>query len=509
MKRAEAKTTTTSTAANTSSRGRGTRGRGRSGRGRTLLSRSGKIGVETAKQSLLDNFGFGGDTEATQAYNFDDSDDDFLTIGNSKDEWKKSSHKGRSCASTAAQKTRTVSPIEIDIDENSHEADDLMSEVAAQKGAGGQSSRSNTPEQKSRSVTPDSQESKKSFSDPSRPVSSTSVITSRSSRTTTRSNTPLPCVVLGGGNTMLDEETTSDTVISEAENQRTRVKTRGVKKPKHVDEEFEKSTRRIGELIKQQEELDRDSISSANSDYFNSIVKKNAKKNLSKEPRKLDLVQERESQPMETIGDSYSGPSSEQDVFASDSPEEKTSTSTGGKQRNQAHALDSISGLSDADDEELTLSQRFERRRLNEAKERSKMETDHRRDLEEKMMQSHSGKPKELLNQDGKRTLKDSLSGGSDDEEKENSEAEKVLMDEAVSDKDSEQSQKALILPKVSVKKILRPTTQNSYSDVDKKEVDALRTRRLGRMRKNEVQMEKTEEENESTKGKVISDLFM
>ena len=157
MKRAEAKTTIAAAAASTSSRGRGTRGRGRSGRGRTLLSRSGKIGVETAKQSVLDNFGFG-DTEATQAYIFDDSDDDFLTVGNSKDQWKKSSHKGRSCASTAAQKTRTVSSIQIDVDENSHEADDLMSEAVALKGrgGGGQSSRSNTPEQKSRSVTPDS-----------------------------------------------------------------------------------------------------------------------------------------------------------------------------------------------------------------------------------------------------------------------------------------------------------------------------------------------------------------
>ena len=81
---------------------------------------------------------------------------------------------------------------------------------------------------------------------------------------------------------MLDEETTSDTVISEAEPQRTRVRTRGVRKPKHVDEEFEKNTHRIGDLIKQEEELDRASDSSANSDFFNFKVKKNhAKKNLS------------------------------------------------------------------------------------------------------------------------------------------------------------------------------------------------------------------------------------
>ena len=228
-------------------------------------------------------------------------------------------------------------------------------------------------------------------------------------------------------------------------------------------------------------------------------------------------MQEPESQPMETIGDSYSGPSSEQDVFASDSPKGKnkndkqnvTSTSTGRKLRNQAHTLDSISGLSDVDDEQLTLSQRLERRRLNEAKERLKMEADHRRDLEEKMVQSLQDKPKELLSQDEKRRLKDSLSGDSDEEEKKNSEAEKVLMDEAVNDKYSEQSQKALVFPKVSVKKILKPTTENSNSDADKKEVDAVRTRRLGRRRKNEVEMEKAEEENDTTKGKVIRDLFM
>ena len=486
------------------------------GRARTLLTRSGKIGVETARQSLLDNFGFG-DTEQTQPYTFNDSDDDFLTDGNPKHQWKKSSHKGRSCASTAAPKTRTISLIELDVDENSHEADNLMGEAATLTGGEGQSSRSITPGQKSRSVTPDSQESKKSSTDVSRPVSSTSVISNRSSRATTRSNTPLPCVDLGGGNTMLDEETTSDTVSGEAaEHHRTRVRTRGAK-VKHVDEEFEKSTRRIGELIGQEKDLDRASVSSENSDFFSSVFKKNdPKKNVSKEPKKLGLTEEPESQPMETIDGSYSGPSSEQDVFASDSPEENnehqkqnvTSTSTGRKLRNQAHAPDSISGLSGVDDEQLPLSMRLERRRVNEAKERSMVEANHRRNLEEKIVQTLIDKPKELLCQDEKRALEDHLSEESNEEEQENSEAEKVLKDEGLSDKDSEDSQRNKIIPKVSVKKVQRPTTENSNSDADKKEIDTVRTRRLGRRRKNEVGMEKTEEENQ-VEGKVIRDLFL
>ena len=474
--------------------------------------------METARQSLLDNFGFA-DTEQTQPYTFNDSDDDFLTDGNPKHQWKKSSHKGRSCASTAAQKTRNISPIELDVDENSHEADNLMGEAATLTGGGGgQSSMSVTPGQKSRSVTPDSQESKKGSTDVSRPVSSTSVISNRSSRATTRSNTPLPCVDLGGGNTMLDEETTSDTVSSETaeHHHRTRVRTRGAK-AKHVDEEFKKSTRRIGQLIEQQEDLDRASVTSENSDFFSSVFKKNdPKKNVSKEPKKLGLTEEPESQPMETIGGSHSGPSSEQDVFASDSPEENnehekqnvTSTSTGRKLRNQARAPDSISGLSDVDDEQLPLSMRLERRRVNEAKERSMVEANHRRNLEEKIVQTLIDKPKELLCQDEKRALKDHLSEESNEEEQENSEAEKVLKDEGLSDKDSEDSQRNKIIPKVSVKKVQRPTKENSNSDSDKKDIDLVRTRRLGRRRKNEVEMEKTEEENR-TEGKVIRDLFL
>ena len=468
-------------------------------------------------KASLDNFGFA-DTQETQPYTFNDSDDDFLTDGNPKHQWKKSSHKGRSCASTAAPKTRTISPILLDVDENSHEADNLMGEAATLTGGEGQSSRSITPGQKSRSATPDSQESKKGSTDVSRPVSSTSMISNRSSRATTRSNTPLPCVGLGGGNTMLDEETTSDTVSSEAaeHHHRTRVRTRGAK-TKHVDEEFEKSTRRIGELIGQEKDLDRASVSSENSDFFSSVFKKNdPKKNVSKEPKKLSLTEEPESQPMETIGGSFSGPSSEQDVFASDSPEENnehekqnmTSPSTGRKLRNQEHAPDSISGLSDVDDEQLPLSMRLERRRVNEAKERSLMEADHRRNLEEEMVRTLIDKPKELLNQSEKRVIKDHLSEESDEEEKENSEAEKVLKDEGISDKDSEDSQRNKIIPKVSVKKVQRPTTENSNSDADKKEIDTVRTTRLGRRRKNEVEMEKTEEENK-TEDKVIRDLFL
>ena len=399
-----------------------------------------------------------------------------------------------------------------------HEADNLMSEAAALTGGEGQSSRSITPGEKSRSVTPDSQESKKSSTDASRPVSSTSVVSNRSSRTTTRSNTPLPCVNLGGGNIMLDEETTSDTVSSEAADyhNRSRVRTRGAK-AKHVDEEFEKSTRRIGELIEQEKDLDRASVSSENSDFFSSVVKKNdTKKYFSKEPTQLGLLEEPESQPMEIMGGSYSGPSSEQDVFASDSRKEnnknekqnETSTSTGRKLRNQAHALDSIYGLSDVDDEQLPLGMRLERRRLNEAKERSLMEVDHRRNLEEEVVPSLIDKPRELLSQDEKRAPKDHLSEESDDEEKENSEAEKVLKDEAVSDKDSEDSQRYKIFPKVSVKKVQRPTTENSNADADRKEIDTVRTTRLGRRRKNEVEMEKTEEESKA-EGKVIVDLFL
>ena len=394
-----------------------------------------------------------------------------------------------------------------------------MGEAATLTGGGeGQSSRSITPGQKSRSVTPDSQESKKSSTDASRPVSSTSVISNRSSRATTRSNTPLPCLDLGGGNTMLDEETTSDTVSSETaeHHHRTRVRTRGAK-AKHVDEEFEKSTRRIGELLEQEKDLDRASVSSENSDFFSSVVKKNdQKKNVSKEVKKLGLTEEPESQPMETIGGSYSGPSSEQDVFASDSPEENnehekqymTSTSTGRKLRNQAHAPDSISGLSDVDDEQLPLSMRLERRRVNEAKERSMVEANHRRNLEEKVVQTHIDKPKELLSQEEKKALKVHLSEESDEEEKENSEAEKVLKDEGLSDKDSEDSQRNKIIPKVSVKKGQRPTTENNSVDADKKDIDLVRTRRLGRRRKNEVEMEETEEESK-VEGKVIRDLFL
>ena len=394
-----------------------------------------------------------------------------------------------------------------------------MGEAATLTGGGeGQSSRSITPGQKSRSVTPDSQESKKSSTDASRPVSSTSVISNRSSRATTRSNTPLPCLDLGGGNTMLDEETTSDTVSSETaeHHHRTRVRTRGAK-AKHVDEKFEKSTRRIGELLEQEKDLDRASVSSENSDFFSSVVKKNdQKKNVSKEVKKLGLTEEPESQPMETIGGSYSGPSSEQDVFASDSPEENnehekqymTSTSTGRKLRNQAHAPDSISGLSDVDDEQLPLSMRLERRRVNEAKERSMVEANHRRNLEEKVVQTHIDKPKELLSQEEKKALKVHLSEESDEEEKENSEAEKVLKDEGLSDKDSEDSQRNKIIPKVSVKKGQRPTTENNSVDADKKDIDLVRTRRLGRRRKNEVEMEETEEESK-VEGKVIRDLFL
>ena len=515
MKRSEAKTTTAAAAASNNLRSRGTRGRGRAGRGKALLTRSGKIGVETARQSLLDNFGFA-DTEQTQPYTFNDSDDDFLTDGNPKHQWKKSSHKGRSCASTAVQKTRNISPIEIDVDENSHEADNLMGEAATLTGGGGeedQRSRSITPGQKSRSVTPDSQESKKSSTDVSRPVSSTSLISNRSSRATTRSNTPLPCVDLGGGNTMLDEETTNDTVSNEAEHHH---RTRGAK-AKHLDEEFEKNTRRIGELLEQEEDLDRASVSSENSDFFSSVVKKNdPKKNVSKEPKKLGLTEEPKSQPMETIGGSYSGPSSEQDVFASDSPEENnehekqnvTPTTTGRKLRNQAHAPDSISVLSDVDDEQLPLSMRLERRRVNEAKERSMMEANHPRNLEEKVVETLIDKPKELLSQEKKKALKVHLSEESDEEEKENSEAEKVLKDEGVSDKDPEDSQRSKIIPKVSVKKVQRPTTENSNAYVDKKAIDTVRTTRLGRRRKNEVEMEKTEEENK-TEDKVIRDHFL
>ena len=60
----------------------------------------------------------------------------------------------------------------------------------------------------------------------------------------------------------------------------------------------------------------------------------------------------------------------------------------------------------------------------------------------------------------------------------------------------------------MSVKKVQKPTTENSNSDADKKEIDTVRTRRLGRRRKNEVGMEKTEEENQ-VEGKVIRDLFL
>ena len=432
----------------TRSRGKG-RGGVRGGRGRHLGLRSGaKIGRQAAQSSIEDHFGFG-------VYNFDDDQDDFLDFEKQKSNWKNSSHKlGQS--SSSAHKTTSQFLVTIDVDEDSHEADDLS------EAGQGQSSRSVTPAQKSRSVTPDSQESKHSkistsLSAPSRPVSSTGVISSKSSTATSRSVTPFQFVDLDGGDTMADEETTNDAVYNDIDHRNTS----SAKKSKHrVDKQGVKLCRNENFVPEEGEsDLDKISVSLDHSPISDKKTEVNVA--LIKGP------EEPESQPMATIDDSsYSSPHSELDVFTTSEEKTEKRNNLG----NKTHTVNSIPSVSDVDleDEEkrqnIPLSKRLELDRIKVTKEKSKMEADleNNPDLavalklsKEQMLSNALDKPKEKLSEEEKHVLKEFLSdgNGSHDDAKENSEAEKVLKDEKVSDKDAEEeTDKVEVITKVGLR---------------------------------------------------------
>ena len=400
-----------------------TKGRGARGRGRTRGKRGGNlghrnIGKESAQKNIMDGFGFVPmDTQATQAYNFDDDEDDFFDFEFPKNKGKNSSHKhGQSSTSPTAgrgaHKSQATSQM-IDVDEDSHGVDYLLSEA-------GQSSKSVTPAEKSRSVTSDSQESKKSKSrtrsDPSRPVSSTSVISNKSSSMTI-SNTPLPFVDVGGGNTMADEDTTNDTIYNEID-QRTS------KKSKLANDNQGMKLCRMEKPKGEESQLDRVSpVSEASGHSARSVEKSERKHDIVIEPV------EPESQPMGTIDGSCSGPSSEQDVFTiSESSEEKDTKSAktddgdnirdrtkGTKVGNKRYTLDFVSSSSDWENEEkrqtVPLAKRLQLDRLYEAKKRSKLDADP--DLaaalklsKEEMVKAALDKPKDELSAKKKRCLK-------------------------------------------------------------------------------------------------------